>query len=95
MGASPYDENALCEIKEHNFKGELEEIPLFYGRGAWNEDSMTLKDRALCKLLQKAIRKKDPNTYEPWMKALMCTVDQKCDWTDDKYLKPLLEYLGE
>lgn len=93
--ASPYDENALCEIKEHNFKGQLEEIPLFYGRGAWNEDSMTLKDKTLCKLLQKAIGKKDPNTYEPWMKALMCAVDQKCDWTDDKYLKSLLEYLGE
>lgn len=93
VGASPYDETAFNEVKSRNLREDLKEIPLFYGRGAWNEESMTFKDKTLCKMLQKAIAKKDPSTYEPWMKALMSAVGKKCDWTDKKYLKPLLEYI--
>lgn len=93
VGASPYDEGAFAAIKEHNLTGDLRDIPLFYGRGAWNESKMKFMDRTLCKILQKSVAKKDPNTYEPWMKALMCAVGQDCDWTDKKYLLPLLDYL--
>lgn len=93
VGASPYDENALNGIKAHNLKGDLQEIPLFYGRGMWDESRMTWGDRTLCGLLQKSVAKKDPSTYEPWMKALLCAAGQSCDWTDKKYLTPLMEYL--
>lgn len=72
VGASPYDEKALGEIKEHNLKEDLKEIPMFYGRGAWDEEGMTFTDRTMCRMLQKAVGKKDPSTYEPWMKAVMC-----------------------
>lgn len=34
VGASPYDERALADIKAHNLTGDLSDIPLFYGRGA-------------------------------------------------------------
>jgi len=95
VGASPYNENSLEEIKIRNLTDDLKGIPLFYGRGAWNESKMTFKDRALCKLLQKAVSKKDPDTYEPWMKALMCAAGQVHDWTDKEYLIPLLEYLKD
>lgn len=95
VGASPYDESAFAQIKEHNMTGDLKDIPLFYGRGAWNESKMTFADRTLCKMLQKSVAKKDPSTYEPWMKALMCARGQKCDWTDKTYLMPLLDYLKE
>ena len=93
VGASPLDETALSGIKEHNLKGELKNIPLFYGRGAWDEESMTFKDRTLCKMLQKMVSKQDPESCEPWMKALLSAVGQKCDWTDRKYLIPLIEYI--
>ncbi|HJB82304.1 MAG TPA: flavodoxin domain-containing protein [Candidatus Mediterraneibacter intestinavium] len=95
VGASPYDEKALEEVKEHNLKEDLKEIPMFYGRGAWDESSMSFKDRTLCKMLQKAVAKKDSSTYEPWMTALMCAVGQKCDWTDKKYLEPVIQYMNE
>lgn len=94
VGASPYDESAFTEIKKHILTGDLKNIPLFYGRGAWNESKMKFIDRTLCKILQKSVAKKDPSTYEPWMKALMCAKGQNCDWTNKKYLVPLLEYLG-
>ena len=93
VGASPYDEKAIKEVKQHNLKEDLKEIPLFYGRGTWNEPAMSFKDRTLCRILQKAVAKKDPSTYEPWMTALMCAVGQECDWTDRKYLEPLLQYI--
>lgn len=95
VGASPYDEKAISEIKEHNLKADLKDIPLFYGRGAWDEESMSFTDRTLCKMLQKSVAKKDPSAYEPWMTALMCAVGQKCDWTDKKYLEPLIRYITE
>lgn len=91
VGASPYDEGAFHEVKAHNMTGTLQEVPLFYGRGMWDESRMTFVDRTLCKLLQKSVAKKDASTYEPWMKALMCAAGQSCDWTDKRYLHPLLE----
>lgn len=94
VGASPYDEKAIKEIKEHNLKEDLKDIPLFYGRGAWDEEAMTFTDRTMCRMLQKSVKKKDPSEYEPWMTALMCAAGQKCDWTDKKYLAPLLEYIA-
>ena len=95
VSASPYDENALKEIKAHNLTGRLSDIPLFYGRGAWDESKMKFMDRTLCKMLKKSIAKKDPDTYEPWMKALMCADGKSCDWTDKNYLIPLMKYLRE
>lgn len=44
-------------------------------------------------MLKKSIAKKDPDTYEPWMKALMCADGKSCDWTDKNYLIPLMKYL--
>lgn len=93
VGASPFEEKAFCEMKAHNLKEDLKNIPVFYGRGAWDEEKMSWKDRTLCNMLKKAIAKKDPDTYEPWMKALMSAADKACDWTDKEYLGPLLDYI--
>lgn len=93
VGASPYDEDAFEAIKEHNLKDDLKSIPVFYGRGAWDQDNMSFADRTLCKMLQKAVSKKDPQDYEPWERALMSAVGKTCDWTDKKYLEPLFIYL--
>ena len=93
VGASPFDEKAFEEIKNHNLKGDLSNIPVFYGRGMWNESKMSLIDRTLCKMLHKAIAKKDPDSCEPWMKALLSATGQNCDWTDRKYLIPLIGYI--
>lgn len=95
VGASPYDEKAILQIKELHFKDSLKDIPVFYCRGALDEDKMAFGDKILCKMLEKAIAKQNPDEYEPWQRALMCAVGQKCDWTDKKYLEPLLKYLSE
>ena len=95
VGASPYDEKAIMQIREMHFKDELSNVPLFYCRGAWNEERMTFGDRMLCRMLQKAVSKQNPDEYEPWQKALMCAVGQKCDWTDKIYLEPVYKFIEE
>lgn len=93
IGASPYDEKAIMQIRKMHFKDELRNIPLFYCRGAWDEEKMKFTDRTLCKMLQKVVAKQNPDEYEPWQKALMCAAGQKCDWTDKAYLEALLKYI--
>ncbi len=92
VGASPYDQQALDQLKQANMKN-LKGIPLFYGRGAWDEGKMSFIDRKLCQMLQKVIANKDPKTYEPWMKALMEARGKSADWCDEQYLQPLLDFL--
>jgi len=93
VGASPYEELDFEQIVEHNLRGDMKEVKCFYCRGAWDEESMSFKDKTLCKMLQKAVSKKDPSTYEVWEKALMCAVGQKCDWTDKQYLIPIIKFI--
>ena len=76
-------------------KDSLSDIPLFYCRGAWDMDAMSFKDRTLCKLLQKAVAKKDPADSEIWESALREPGDHKCDWTDKKYMEPILECIKQ
>ena len=94
-GASPYEEKAFTEIKNHNMKGELANVPLFYCRGGWDMESMTFVDRNLCKMLRKAVSKKEPSEYEVWEAALMAAGENKCDWTDKEYLKPILNEIAK
>lgn len=94
-GASPYDEDAFGTVVEFNMKGELSQVPCFYARGAFDMPAMTFKDRALCKLLRKAVAKKKPEDCEVWERALMeAPEDQGCDWTDRSYILPILDCLA-
>jgi menaquinone-dependent protoporphyrinogen IX oxidase len=94
-GASPYEESVFQAVMQHNMKDGLSGIPCFYCRGAWDMESMSVIDRNLCKLLHKAVAKKDPSEYEVWEKALMAVGEEKCDWTDKKYIEPILNELNK
>ena len=93
-GASPYEETAFSQIVAHNLKDSLAGLPCFYCRGAWDPEVMSLADRTLCRMLQKAVAKKKPEDCEIWEKALLEAGDQKHDWTDRSYLAPVLEAIG-
>ncbi len=95
VGASPFDEKALKELRQKNLKNELSHLPLFYCRGIWNEDDMSWKDRTMCNMLKKMVSKKDPGLYESWEAALMQAIGSKADWTDKEYLKPIFRYLND
>ena len=90
-GASPYDETFLNEIRNMNLKDELATVPLYYCRGACSLDGMSFKDKTLCKILRKSLEKKDPKDYAVWEAALVEAVDIGKDWTDIKYIDPIVE----
>ena len=92
-GASPSDESAIKSIIENNFIKEITTKPIFYGRGRWNIDKMTFIDKTLCKMLLKMVVKKENKTLLPWEQALMEAKDKNCDWTDEKYIEPLVDYV--
>lgn len=69
----------------------MENIPFFYCRGSFDIKSMSFIDRTLCKMLIKAVSKKDPSEYGPTETALMEFGEEKCDWTDKEYLTPILD----
>ena len=83
----------LEELKKRHLSGALEGIPLFYGRGAWNEEIMTVKDKFLCSMLMKVVSKKPAEQCEPWELALKEAMGKKCSWVDEKYLEPLYKYI--
>ena len=90
-GASPYEKSAFDAVVQHNFKGELSGIPCFYCRGAFDLSEMTFRDRMLCKMLRKAISRKNPDEYETWEKALMSVGDnEKGNWIDKAYIEPVI-----
>jgi len=91
VGASPYDEKAMHALKKRNLKTTYSNIPLFYCRGAWNETIMSWQDRMLCRLLKKAVAKKDPAAYEPWEAALMEAIGTCHDWSDKAYLTQIIK----
>ena len=92
VGASPLEDATIKSLMTFSIKKDLKDVPLFYGRGAIDEDNLSFKDKILCKLLRQALKKQDPSTYDPIMKVISTTSGND-DWTDKKYLKPLLDYI--
>ena len=72
-------------------KGALAGLPCFYCRGAWDPENMTFVHRTLCRMLRKSVAKKDPEEYDVWEKALIEAGEEKYDWTDRAYIRPILE----
>lgn len=46
---------------------------------------------AACK--KRPLAKKDPATYQSWEKALMEAIGSTADWTDRKFLEPIIEFV--
>ena len=76
-------------------RDSLAGLPCFYCRGSFDMDGMSILDKSLCKMLKKAVAKKNPEEYEPWEKALMEAGEEKHDWTDKAYIAPILEAVRE
>ena len=92
-GAAPYDKEIVDILRKKNLPGELSDIPLFYYQGMWDLEGMNFADKAMCKMYVKMLDKKDPSTVKAWEKPFLEAKDKKCDWTDKKYIAPLLEEL--
>ncbi len=95
VGASPYDPENIEHLKKNNLTGPLADIPIFYGRGAWDESRMSFSDRAMCWIFKKLAVHLNDTSCEPWLKELVMSPDKKYDWVERKNLMPLLNFLHE
>lgn len=95
VGASPYGEETLARLRQKNMAGALSDVPLFYLRGAWNGSCLTLRDKMLCKLMEKIISKKADADCDSWERTLLQPDAPDADWTDRMYLSPMLAFLRE
>lgn len=93
VGASEPTEELLEELRRVNLKDELSDIPCFFGRGRWDEDKLTNRDRNLAALIYKISANEAPENRDPWPKALVEAYGSVHDWTDPKYLDPLLDWI--
>ena len=93
VGATAPTDGLAESIKRDNFTADMDDIPLFYGRGAWEESSFCFSDRMLCKIVR-SMAKKNPDGMNDSMKFMVSLMGEDHDWTDEKYLLPLEEYIG-
>jgi len=93
-GAAPYDDEILDIIKKKNMKDKLSDIPCFYYQGMWDLEGMKLGDKTICKMYVKMIARKDPAEIKAWERPFLEAKDKKCDWTDKKYIAPLIEFIN-
>lgn len=93
VGISEFNEDFCQDIRHHNLKGPLRNIPMFYGRGEWNESVLTVKDRFLCMTMRGLVAKRDPEAIEPWMTCLLRGPEESCSYVDPSYLEAITKYI--
>lgn len=95
VGAYPYSEQMISELKRQNLKGMLSNTALFYGRGMWDEEILTFKDRLLYNMVKKSAEKKSSSPNDPQGNSFISILGKKENWIDIKYLESVLDYLAE
>ena len=92
-GMAPYSDEVLDILKKKNLSGELSDIPLFYYQGKWDMNDLNLSDKAMMKLYIKMLEKKEPAELKDYDRPMLEVKDKQVDWTDKRYLGPLLELI--
>lgn len=93
VGATEYDEKYIATCKDAQFKDELAHLPLFYCRGAWDDSKMKPFHRLLINMGRKMMQKQKDPSMASTAEGLMGSAGQKADWTDERYLAPILAEL--
>lgn len=91
VGASPADGGEVERLGVRVRRGALADAAVFYARGAWDEQAMTLRDRVMCGLLRRAAAGRGADSCEPWLRELLSSSVRRNDWFDRGYILPLLE----
>ncbi len=90
VGASPASEEIIQDLKKHNLRGES--IPIFYGRGAFCDDSLSFVDRNLVSLIRRGAEKRKPEKRTE-LENVILEAGNSCNWIDEAFLGPVEEFL--
>ena len=93
-GLSPVREETLEAIWRENFsEKERRQWKLFYFRGGFDMDRLTLYDRFLMKLLKLKLERKDSLTADE--RGMLTAYQQPIDFTRRGSIDPLVRYVKE
>ena len=93
VGATPDSPDNTAELVKRNMKGDLEGIPLYYGRGAFDEGALSFVDKGLCGVLRKAAEKMRPEERSP-LESVLSDAVSPVSWVDEAYLAPVISFLS-
>jgi len=92
VGATPYREDTVEEIKNNNFSGEqLGKIQFFYLRGGFNYNKLPLIDKFLMKLLQLKLKRKKSLTADE--KGMLNAYNKPVDFTRKENIEGILSHI--
>ncbi len=93
VGASPSSDENTEILRKKNLRS-MEMLPLFYGRGAFDESLLSFVDKNLLSVVRRAAEKTKPEKRSDLDKVILDTVSP-ANWVDESYLVPLLSYLSD
>lgn len=90
VGSTPIREETTQLIREANIpRDQMEYINFFYLRGGFSYDRLTWFDKILMTLLKAKLKRiKNPDADQ---KGLLAAYDHPLDFTNKKYLKPIID----
>jgi len=92
VGATPYREETVKEIKRNNFTREqLGKIRFFYLRGGFNYNKLPFIDKVLMKLLQLKLKMKKNLT--PDEKGMLNAYNKPVDFTRRENIEDIIFYI--
>ncbi|MBO8435430.1 MAG: flavodoxin [Spirochaetes bacterium] len=91
IGAAPDSDENTESLYKGNLKGKLENIPLFYARGAFDKDSLSSMDKLLFSMVKKAAEKEKPEKRTP-LETVILETEEAVSWVDFSSLDSLIDF---
>jgi menaquinone-dependent protoporphyrinogen IX oxidase len=94
VGASPVREESTREVRKANIPAELfDKIQFFYLRGGFDYNRLSPINKFLMTLMK--LKLKNTKNPDSDAKGMLASYDHPLDFTNKKYIKPILESVGE
>ena len=93
VGLNDLDEAGMKDLRDRNFVHSIKNIPCFFCRGAYDPKKIKGPDKIIMKIISNVISKKPSLQVTQNDKDLIKAVLEGCDWTDKKYLDPILKVI--
>jgi len=91
VGASPFREETVEEVKNNNFsKEQLEQIQFYYLRGGFNYNKLPFFDKLLMKLLEWKLKRKKVLTADE--KGMLNAYQKPADFTRKENIDSIVSY---
>ena len=94
VGAAPDSHENTEDLRKRNMKGRLESVPVYYGRGSFDEAALTFVDRNLLAIVRKAAARTNPEKRSPLDNVILGTTEP-VSWVDESYLSGIAGYMME